>query len=171
MLDENNIDKAVDKLVDDIMIECESIFETFRKNCENDMKLRINLNRRTNDNNPQRPLTPKYLKSRKKPSLPILVQTGSLRDSIKVSFNQVSKRGDNSFLSADGSDLARQHNKGYTYTMRNGVKNEVDPRICLEIPKEYEFDGINDKFMIEDISKVAVKEIKNFINKNLKIKY
>tara|TARA_Y100000401_G_scaffold20699_1_gene13856 strand:- start:10189 stop:10695 length:507 start_codon:yes stop_codon:yes gene_type:complete len=168
MLDENNIDKAVDKLVDDIMIECESIFETFRKNCENDMKLRINLNRRTNDGDPQRELT---YKGRKYPELPILVQTGSLRDSIKVSFNEVSKGKDNSFLSADGSDLARQHNKGYTYTMRNGVKNKVDPRICLEIPKEYEFDGINDKFMIEDISKVAVKEIKNFINKNLKIKY
>tara|TARA_Y100000593_G_scaffold88675_1_gene171417 strand:- start:707 stop:1180 length:474 start_codon:yes stop_codon:yes gene_type:complete len=144
-----------DKIFLRIKSKALAVVEEYRQKCANDMRTRLLLNQRSNDGDPQRPLT---YKGRKYPELPILIQEGNLKDSINVRFteNFVKK----SFFVASGSDLARQHNDGYTYTMRNGQKNEVPPRPCLEIPEQYRLGGVQLNFMRDDILKVVNDEIK-----------
>tara|TARA_Y100000114_G_scaffold47537_2_gene43332 strand:+ start:3075 stop:3548 length:474 start_codon:yes stop_codon:yes gene_type:complete len=130
------------------------VLEKYRKKCSKDMRIRLLSSLRSDNGDPQEPLT---YKGRKYPNLPILIQSGNLKDSIKVSASENLVKG--SFFVASGSDLAQQHNDGYTYTMRNGKQNTVPARPCLDIPEQYKVDGTQLNLMLDDMIDIFDEEI------------
>ncbi len=96
-------------------------------------------------------LSDKYVNyQRMFPNLPILVQSGKLRDSIYVEYDYNPESGTN-FFKVKGSKYANFHNSG-----QKVAKGGYPARRCLECPPEYTLDG----FLLK---KLQSKWVKGFL--------
>jgi len=163
----NNAGEITSEVVSRSMNFFQTILDNKKKAVLNIMHQRFELEVSTYDGEGWERLSPNYVKyHRKYPEKPKLVQSGSIKPSIKVHTTVDPEGEGDSFFYATGNEKAVAHNKGYSFNTGKVIV-EVPARPCLEIPFEYAVGGYIEKRILDELVLEHKKILKEVVLKYL----